>query len=168
MRDLEAVERLLLGERFVGVLGMTASAESVVMKVEMLAMEVRNLFSLTELGRVKPSPSMISFAFASNELVVCQDSRTDRLSAVFFILEEVKHTRLETSIPGFTQLPLLAGDTIWQPLFAFLSIVEALGLRTIAARNPCDDFESISRSSGNTSNTELGRSFGCVGLWPNT
>ena len=83
--------------------------------------------------------------------------------------EKVKNIHLKTSIPGFAQLPLLAGDTIWQLLFAFLSIVEALGLRTIgAARNPCDDFESSSRSSGNTSNTELGRSFGCVGLWPNT
>ena len=93
MRDLEAVDRLLLGEGVVGVLGMTASAESVVMKVEMLAMEARNLFSLTELGRVKPSPSMISFAFASNELVVCHDSRIDRPSSVYFISEKVKHRR---------------------------------------------------------------------------
>ena len=82
MRKLEAVDRLSLGEGFEGVLGMTASAESVVMKVEILAKEARNLFSLTELGRVKPIPSMISFAFASNDPVVCHDSRTDRLSSV--------------------------------------------------------------------------------------
>jgi len=58
---------------------MTASAESVVMKVEILAMEARNLFSLTKFGKEKPSPAVISSAFESNEQVVCHDSRIGRL-----------------------------------------------------------------------------------------
>ena len=63
---------------------MTASAESVVMKVEMLAMEALNLFSLTGYGKVKPSPSMISFASELTELVVCHDSRIGRSSSKSF------------------------------------------------------------------------------------
>lgn len=96
MRVLEeVVDGVCLREVVVGVLGMTASAESVVMKVEMLAMEARNLFSLTAFGSVKPSPSMISFAFVSSELVVCHDSRIDRPSS------------------GLERSPLLAEETIW-------------------------------------------------------
>jgi len=140
------VDHLSFGWAVVGVSGMTASAESVVIKVEILAIEARNLFSLTGFGKVKPSPSMISVAFEPNELVVCHDSRIGRLWL------------------GFSCLVSAGDPTIWQLLFIFLPIVEALGLRITEAVRTSDDFESISRSSGNTSNTELERSFECCGL----
>ena len=48
-----------------GLCGITAFAESVVMNVEMLAIEVRNFCSLIGCGRISSNPSKRSFAAES-------------------------------------------------------------------------------------------------------
>lgn len=53
----------------------TASAESVVINVEMLARDSRYLLSLIGCGSDKLRPAMISLALSSMESVVCHDSR---------------------------------------------------------------------------------------------
>lgn len=115
------------------------------MNVEMLASDSRYLLSLIGCGSDKGSPLIMSLVDLSKESVDCHESRTATSGASSFVFLE------GTSI-------------IDQQRLARRSTGDALG-RLRMAEERSGVFANISRSSGNTSRIECGRSLDC-GSWP--
>ena len=136
----------------------TASAESVVMNVEILARDSLYLLSLMGCGSDRLRPAMISLALSSMESIACHDSRAFppvKKSKIAFT------TNGHRDIPDFVPLELFEGiSTMDQVRLVRRSDGEALGRRRrlFEKSGEFPDFAKISRSSGKTSKIECGRS----------